>query len=132
VAVIVPMLMTLAAHAARAIANVVAGSTWTWAPREELFSALPGLVSGDASTGLPRSTQPTASTDSLMIWLVVVEIAVLVACILAVRWAVRRWGPGRILGMASPAEAEELLGISRVRRNAAVIRPDLYGTGEGQ
>ncbi len=28
-------------------------------------------------------------------------------------------------GMASPAEAEAVLGLTRLRRHAAVIRPDL-------
>jgi len=41
-------------------------------------------------------------------------------------WAARRWGPGRMKGMASPGEAEQVLGLTRLRRNAPLIRPDLY------
>jgi hypothetical protein len=55
------------------------------------------------------------------------ELTVLVAVVVTVVWAARRWGPGRVQGMATAAEAEQLLGVSRLRRNAAVVRPDLYG-----
>ncbi len=38
-----------------------------------------------------------------------------------------RWGPHRIHGMASKAEAQHLLGRRRLHRVRAIIRPDLYG-----
>src|SRR5205085_682312 len=38
-----------------------------------------------------------------------------------------RWGPGRIRGMATAAEAEKLLGVTRLRKVADIVRPDLYG-----
>jgi hypothetical protein len=62
------------------------------------------------------------------VWIGVAEAVVLAALILLLRWGLRRWGPGRIHGMASPGQADRLLGQARLRRNAAVIRPDLHRT----
>ena len=42
-------------------------------------------------------------------------------------WAYQRWGPGRMRGMATAAEAEKLLGVTRLRKVAGILRPDLYG-----
>ena len=39
----------------------------------------------------------------------------------------RRFGPGRVRGMATRSEAESLLGLRRLRTVAPVVRPDLYG-----
>ena len=38
-----------------------------------------------------------------------------------------RWGPHRVQGMATRAEAEQMLGRTRLRKASAVVRPDLYG-----
>ena len=57
------------------------------------------------------------------------EALVEVAAIVLTGWAVvagmRQWGPARVSGMATRAEAETLLGVARLRRVAPVIRPDL-------
>lgn len=124
------MLMSLGLHAARAAANLIAGEQWEWPPRAELFSAIPGVLGGDASAGLSRHLTHPSSSEQLWIWIVTVELVVITGFILMLRWAMVRWGPGRILGMASASEVELLLGSSRLRRNAAVIRPDLYGPGD--
>ena len=59
----------------------------------------------------------------------------LLLVVAAVGWAVKfgldRWGPARLRGMATAAEAEVLLGRTRLRRHAKVIRPDLYGAPRG-
>ena len=41
--------------------------------------------------------------------------------------AYQRWGPGRMRGMATAAEAEKILGVTRLRKVAGIVRPDLYG-----
>ena len=51
----------------------------------------------------------------------------LAVAITAAIWVVRRWGPNRMKGMATADEAEAILGLSRLRRVAPIIRPDLYG-----
>ncbi len=39
---------------------------------------------------------------------------------------------GHMHGMASRAQAEQLLGLRRIRRVAALVRPDLYGPSTPQ
>jgi len=121
------LVMALALHAARALANVFAGGTFSFPARAGLFSSLGDLLSGDATAELPDPAGAHASSGQLWFWIVVTELAVLIFLGLVLRWGMRQWGPGRIQGMASPSEADQLLGISRLRRNAAIIRPDLYG-----
>ncbi|HRI97584.1 MAG TPA: hypothetical protein PLZ93_18335, partial [Nocardioides sp.] len=55
------------------------------------------------------------------------EAALLTATIWVGVWAHQRWGPGRMRGMATAAEAEKLLGVTRLRKVAGILRPDLYG-----
>lgn len=46
-------------------------------------------------------------------------------------WALKvgldRWGPRRVRSMATRAQAEQMLGRTRLRKASAVVRPDLYG-----
>ena len=37
------------------------------------------------------------------------------------------WGPGRMRGMATSGEAERMLGLTRLRKVAGIVRPDLHG-----
>ena len=53
VATAVILALVTAAHAGRALANGVTGHGWAWAPRGELFTALPGILTGNARAGLP-------------------------------------------------------------------------------
>jgi len=55
------------------------------------------------------------------------EVALLSATIWVGVWAYQRWGPGRMRGMATAAEAEKILGVTRLRKVAGIVRPDLYG-----
>lgn len=126
VALMVVLVMTLAVHAARAIANAVAGAGWQLTVREELFTSLPGLLGGDAGAGLFGPSSRYASAGALWVWIVLTEVVVLVVVVLVLRWGLAQWGPGRVQGMATATESEQLLGISRLRRNAAIIRPDLH------
>lgn len=57
----------------------------------------------------------------------VVELLAVIVMGVAVKYGLDRWGPGRIQGMASKTEAEQLLGVARLRKVAPVVRPDLYG-----
>ncbi|KAA1397777.1 hypothetical protein [Aeromicrobium ginsengisoli] len=118
--------MGIALHLARAIANVFAGAGWQLTPRPALFSSLPRLIGGDAGAGLADEQTGYASSGVLWFWIAATELVVLVIVVLVLRWGLAQWGPGRIQGMASPSEAEQLLGLSRLRRNAPIIRPDLY------
>ena len=57
------VLIIFGAHLGRAIANVVAGCDWRFPNRVDLFSSLPGVLSGDAAAGLIDLDGPVASVQ---------------------------------------------------------------------
>lgn len=120
------LLLVLGLQAARSVANLVAGNGWVFVGRVDLFATLGGLLGGDAASGLPGLPQP-AGPGLLWTCVVVVEAVILVAVVSAVKWGLDRWGPGKWHGMATPNDVETLLGRSRLRKHAKVIRPDLHG-----
>ena len=128
VVLLVLLVAGLAAHLGRAVANRAAGAGWVFPDRADLFTSLPGLLAGDAAAGLPETTGPMATANAVLAWIGVVELLVLAAVLVALKVWLGRWGPGRMQGMASRHEAEQLLGRSRLRRNAPIIRPDLHPT----
>ena len=111
------MLLVLGAHLGRGIATWFAGDGWHWPEPAALLSSLPAIVSKAATSAAPAH---------LLGWVVAIEALLLLAGMVAVVWSLRRWGPGRLRGMATAAEAEASLGLSRLRRVRTVIRPDLY------
>lgn len=72
-----------------------------------------------------------ASTGLLWTCVGLVELVIVALIGWAVKLGLDRWGPARMHGMATAAEAETLLGRTRLRRHAKVIRPDLYGAPRG-
>jgi len=118
--------LVLGLQAGRSLANLVAGNGWVFVDRMALFTTLAPLLSGQAGAGLPAVGHP-ATPGLLWVCVAVVELLV----VLVIGWTVKvgldRWGPARLRGMATAAEAEALLGRTRLRRHAKVIRPDLYG-----
>ena len=120
------LVLVLAAHAARALANLLAGAGWTFTPQAELITALPALLAGNARAGLPAG--PGATPGLLHTCLVLVEASAVALIGWAVLAGMRRWGPTRVRGMATRAEANTLLGPGRLRRVAPVVRPDLHPT----
>lgn len=122
----------------RSVANLLSGAGWTWpgvdagafpSPIGTAFwSSLPGVLAGHSDTGLPSPTPAGLAGPGLMwISLGLTELTMLTATIWVGVYAYQRWGPGRMHGMASPAEAEKILGVTRLRRVADIVRPDLYG-----
>ncbi len=114
----------LRVHLGPAQANWTAGAGWTWPAGKNLFTSLPNVLAGDPAAGLTVH-HPAAGTTALYGWIITVQLVLLAATITTTSWALRRWGPGRMHGMASADDAEQLLGISRLRRVAPIIRPDL-------
>lgn len=129
VALAVVLLLVVGIHAGRAAANVTAGGGLGFPAREDLFASLAGVLSGDAGAGL--SPRPVVVADAARLWLWVAVVELITVALLC--WAGKalwgRWGPGRVRGMATRAEAQALLGRARLRRAAPIIRPDLYGRG---
>ena len=128
IVVAVLLLLVLGVHAGRGVANMVAGGWWGFPEREHFFTSLPALLAGDAGAGLNTAGRPVAPRALLSGCIVIVETLMLAITIWAVRAGVTRWGPNRVRGVASRPEIERLLGRTRLRRHARIVRPDLYGT----
>jgi hypothetical protein len=63
----------------------------------------------------------------VILWVCVVatELTLIAVCVFLLKLVLERWGPPRMKGMASSREAGRLLGVTRLRKNRAVVRPDL-------
>lgn len=122
----------LLTQVARVIANLFVGDGITWPPAVKLMPSSIGILTGDAAAGLTHPPAHVASTTFLIVCLVVVELIALAVLTWLIFWALSMWGPQRMLGMATRTNAETVLGVSRLRRQAAVIRPDLYGPRSGR
>jgi hypothetical protein len=119
-------LLITGVHLGRALANWATGAGWHWPATTALLSSLPAVLGGDATAGLTGHLSEPAAPADVFGWIVGTELLiVVVGTILAVA-ALRRWGPGRLKGMATAAEAEASLGRTRLRRVRHIIRPDLY------
>ena len=119
------LLAGLGIQAGRTLANATAGAGWAWPTGRTLYTSLPAILAGNPTAGLTLAGG-AANPASLQAWLIATQLVILAGCTTALVWAGRRWGPGRMKGMASPAEAEQVLGLTRLRRNAPLIRPDLH------
>ena len=125
--VAVLLVLVLAVHAGRAAAAGLAGDGWAITPREELLTSLPGILGGDAHAGLPGPRAASVSRPLLYGSIAAVEVLAIAFVVWAVVVLLRRFGPGRVRGMATRSQAEKLLGLRRLRAVAPVVRPDLYG-----
>ena len=125
----------------RSLANLAAGAGWTWPTTDAVpgsglgspagaafWTSLPGVLSGNPAAGLPSSATSGLAGPGL-VWgsITLTELALLTLTGWAGTWLYVRWGPGRLRGMATVAEAERLLGLTRLRKVAPIVRPDLYG-----
>jgi len=122
----------------RSVANLLAGAGWTWPDSNAgtfpspigtaFWTSLPGVLIGHSDADLP-SPAPSGLAGSGLVWtsLALTELTLLTATIWVGFYAYQRWGPGRMRGMATAAEAEKILGVSRLRKVAGIVRPDLYG-----
>jgi hypothetical protein len=126
----VSFLLFMGVQAGRSIANAAAGNGWVFVDRPLIFSSLSGIVAGHAGAGLTGLDHP-AGAGLLWATIVVVEFVMLLACVIGLKAGLSRWGPTRLQGMATRSEAESLLGRTRLRKHAKVIRPDLYGASRG-
>lgn len=119
-------LLVCGAQLGRTLANLITGSGWVFVPRERFFTSLLGVLSGDPRAGLGPLAHP-ASAVATWAWIAAVEGILVAGCAVAGKAALDRWGPTRVLGMATRHEAERLMGRTRLRKSATVVRPDRYG-----
>lgn len=100
-------------------------------PSQRLGDAYGGLLHGHFGGGLDRATAGGLPSDAVM-WVLTVlgEVVVLVAVVVVGLWARDLTGRSTSRrGLATATQAAEALGLPRLRKTAAVIRPDLYGRG---
>lgn len=125
VALVALIVLVLAVHGGAAAANLLTGNGPHWPARSQWFASLAGILHGDSTTGLGL-TRP-APAPLLWACITAAELAAITALTFGGLLLRRYAGPGRIKGMASRAEAANLLGPRRLHRVAPVVRPDLYG-----
>ena len=124
-AMVTGLVLVLAAHLARSTANGLSGTGWALPPQAELFSSLPALLGGDSRAGLTPG--PGAAPALLYTCLALTEVLAIALLVWAGRVVARACGPGRVRGMATRTQSQAMLGPSRLRRVAPVVRPDRYG-----
>ena len=136
------LVIAIGVQLGRSVANLLTGAGWTWPAADAgsaagvfgspigtaFWASLPGVLAGHADAGLPIGSSGGLAGPGL-VWASVAftEVALVSALIWVGVFVHRRWGPGRMLGMATAAEAERLLGVTRLRTVAGIVRPDLYG-----
>jgi hypothetical protein len=120
----------LAALLGLAAASQLTGGGWVWPHgTDQATRVLGGLVGGHPGGGLPPNLAARLPGPVAVYLGVVLAELVLVALagaggVLLARYHVP--GDARA-GMASRAQATQVLGSARLRRDKALIRPDLYG-----
>ena len=114
----------------RSFANWFAGAGWRWPTLDKLVTSLPGLLAGDAAAGL-TGVHLVASPGALWTWLGVTGLLTTMLLTVTGKRAWHRLGPARMRGMATVAEAHELLGEDRLWKVRHVVRPALYTARRG-
>jgi hypothetical protein len=96
-------------------------------PTNQLFDAYGGLLHGHFGAGLRRGVAAGLPPDGVM-WLLTIlgEVLVLGAAVVVGLWMREVTGTNPRHGLATATQAAEALGLPRLRKSAAVIRPDLY------
>ena len=72
------------------------------------------------------SSQPESAAVDPRVWIVTVELLLTGSLGWAGYSTWQRWGPSRLKGMATSEQAEQVLGVRRLRKIAAIVRPDLH------
>lgn len=121
----------LAALAGLGLASALWGGGWVWPHGTDTIThVLGGLVQGQPGRGLaPAQRRLVAAPGGVYVCVAVAELT-LVALAITIGVLIARYRrPGDARGgMATRGEAEQVLGISRLRSSKSIIRPDLYGS----
>lgn len=112
----------------RAAAHWQAGAGWAWPKGRALLTSIPAVLTGHPTAGLNPTPAIPASSAAVTGWIIAVEAVLALLLFAAAILVLRRWGPARLKGMATPAEAEAALGLSRLHKHRRIVRPDLYPT----
>ncbi|HEX8093489.1 conjugal transfer protein [Jatrophihabitans sp.] len=111
-------------------ASAIFGRGWVWpSGTEAMGHVIGGLLTGHPGQGFGNH-QATLVAGPVAVYLCVAvcELAAIAAFIAGAVLVTRYRRPGDARGgMATRGEAEQALGISRLRAAREIIRPDLYG-----
>ncbi|WP_114908008.1 hypothetical protein [Ornithinimicrobium murale] len=121
------LLLILGVHVGRGLAWLLSGHGWAWPGQLDLITTLPAVLGGDAHAGLAETTAGGPGAGWVRVWVIVTELVIVVLLGVATWYGLGRWGPGRVHGVATKPETQQTLGVGRLRRIKAVVRPDLYG-----
>ena len=116
VACAVLLVLALGVHAGNGLAHLTAGHGWTWPDQRDLFASIPRVLASNDATSV-----------GVREWIVTVELMLIGSLGWAAFSTWQRWGPSRLKGMATPDQAGQVLGVRRLRKVAAIVRPDLHG-----
>ena len=113
------ILLTLAVgvHLGNALAHLTAGQPWAWPQPRDLLSSIPAVL----------AAEPALPAVNPRVWIITVELLLTGSLGWAAYSTWQRWGPSRLKGMATSEQAEQVLGVRRLRKVAAIVRPDLHG-----
>jgi hypothetical protein len=120
----------LAALCGLGAASALFGRGWVWPHGTDTIGhVIGGLFSGHPGRGLdPRQAGLVAGPTAVYLCVAVCELAIIVASVIGGVLVARYRRPGDARGgMATRSEAEQVLGISKLRGARDIIRPDLYG-----
>jgi hypothetical protein len=120
------VLAALGVQLGRSLAHLSVGAGWTWPHGRALFTSIAAVLGGEPTAGLNPAPAMAATSGAVTGWIITVELVLLTIALISAVVALRRWGPGRLRGMATPAQARDTLGTIRLRRVRTIIRPDLY------
>ena len=108
----------------RSLALFLSGAGWHWPPSSAVFTSTWAILKGQRLASLASDLPDPGIT----MWLI--------AAVLCTGAAVAAGWLGSLhiatsmhRGMATVSEANQLLGLARLRSHRAVIRPDLHGRG---
>jgi hypothetical protein len=113
-----------ALHAGRSVAFAVGGRGWVWPASDQLLTSVPHLLAGQTTSGLGAAVAPVAP-PLVAVGIAVTELIAFGGLGLLSWQLLVRFGPNALRGVASSAEANRLLGRSRLSRVRKVVRPDL-------
>jgi hypothetical protein len=120
----------LAALCGLGAASALFGRGWVWPHGTDTIGhVIGGLFAGRPGRGLdPRQARMVAGPLAVYLCVAACELAVIVGAVVGGMLVARYRRPGDARGgMATRSEAEQVLGMSRLRGARDIIRPDLYG-----
>lgn len=122
------MAAALLLPAGRGAAAWAFGGAWVWPQgTQALLASIGGLATGHQTAGLDTAQSGAVPATSLVYTAITLgELLLVAATVVAVRMWWTTVGPGSVRGMASRAEAEQVLGRGELRKARILLRPDLY------